>query len=52
MPPAAATTGNAAWRRSRSSPATTSRLISRPTAKKKIVISPSLIQWASDSLSA
>ena len=38
--------GSAARRGSRSSPSTSSRLISRPTTKKKTVISPSLIQSA------
>src|ERR671919_160119 len=45
IPPRAAHAGSAAFRGSRSSPSTSSRLISRPTTKKKIAISPSLIQW-------
>ena len=51
MPPSAATIGSAAWRRSRSSPCTASRLISSPMTKKKITIKPSLIQPSSDSRS-
>ena len=42
MPPTAAMAGMAARRGSRSSPSTSSRLISRPTTKKKMAISPSL----------
>jgi hypothetical protein len=44
MPPTAATIGSAAVRGSRSSPDTSSYLISRPTTKKKIAIRPSLTQ--------
>ncbi len=44
MPPRAAAIGSAARRKSRSSPTTISRFTSRPTTKKKIAISPSLIQ--------
>ena len=44
IPPMAAMTGSAARRGSRSSPSTSSRLISKPTTKKKTVINPSLIQ--------
>ncbi len=43
----AAMIGSAAARGSDSSPTSSSRLISRPTTKKKIAISPSLIQWSS-----
>ena len=52
MPPSAPSTGRAALRGSRSSPCTISRLISRPTTKKKIVINPSLIQNSSGSCRA
>ena len=45
MPPRAVTTGRAALRGLRSSPATSSRLISSPTTKKNSAISPSLTQW-------
>jgi hypothetical protein len=44
MPPSAASTGRAALRALRSSPTTSSRLISSPTTKKNSAISPSLIQ--------
>ena len=44
MPPTAATIGSAARRGSRRSPATNSRLSSRPTTKKKIASSPSAAQ--------
>ena len=44
MPPSAAASGNAARRSSLSSPRWISRRISSPTTKKKIVITPSLIQ--------
>jgi len=43
MPPTAAAIGNIALRRSANSPTRNSRLISRPTPKKKIAIRPSLI---------
>jgi len=43
-PPRAASTGRRATRGSRSSPVTSSRLISRPTTKKKRAIRPSLTQ--------
>ena len=52
MPPTAATAGSVARLRSRSSPVTSSRLISRPTTKKKMVMSASLTQWTSDSVMA
>jgi hypothetical protein len=45
IPPTAATTGSATMRRSRSSPRSNSRRASRPTTKKKNVISPLLTQW-------
>ena len=41
MPPIAATMGTIAVRGSRSSPSTTSRLISSPTTKKKTAMSAS-----------
>ena len=44
IPPTAATTGSAARRGSRRSPATNSRLSSRPATKKKIASSPSAAQ--------
>ena len=44
IPPSAAMAGSATLLRSDSSPATTSRLISSPTSRKKIAISRSLIQ--------
>ena len=44
MPPMAAAIGSAARRGSRRSPATNSRLSSRPTTKKKIASSPSAAQ--------
>ena len=44
IPPTAAMAGRAALRGSRSSPSTSSRLISRPTTKKNRVISPSFTQ--------
>ena len=50
MPPRAAMPGSTAADRSRSSPATSSRLISRPTTKKKMAIRPSLTQWTRSSL--
>ena len=43
IPPQAATTGSKALRGEESSPTRISRLISRPTEKKKIAISASLI---------
>ena len=49
MPPSAAMAGRAALRGSLRSPTTSSRLISKPATKKKMVISPSLTQWTSDS---
>ena len=48
MPPTAATIGTAARRNVASSPASSSRLISRPTTKKKRAMSASLTQWSSD----
>src|SRR5919109_2362841 len=45
IPPSAPRTGSMAVLLSLSSPRTTSLLISRPTTKKKIAMSPSLIQW-------
>ena len=52
-PPSAASAGRAAVRRSFSSPVTSSRLISRPTTKKKIAIRPSLTQcWRSSVIDA
>ncbi len=47
MPPMAAMAGSAAWPKVDSSPRSSSRLISRPTRKKKIAISPSLIHSSS-----
>src|SRR6476659_1224607 len=47
MPPIAAAIGTIAARGSRRSPSTISRLISRPTTKKKIAIRPSLIHASS-----
>ena len=44
IPPQAATTGSKALRGEESSPTRISRLISRPTEKKKIAISASLIR--------
>ena len=44
IPPSAPMHGNAACCRLRSEPCTNSRLISSPTAKKKIAINPSLTQ--------
>ncbi len=44
MPPAAPNAGSAIWERFESSPSSTSRLISRPTRKKKTAMRPSLIQ--------
>jgi hypothetical protein len=44
IPPTAAMAGSAALRGSRSSPSTSSRLISRPATKKNRVISPSFTQ--------
>ena len=46
MPPAAASTGRIARRTDESCPQTISRLISSPTAKKKITISPSLMNFS------
>ena len=43
MPPIAPAMGSAAWRGDASSPASASRLISRPTRRKKTAIKPSLI---------
>jgi len=43
MPPTAAKTGRALWFHVESRPSRISRLISRPTKKKKTAISPSLI---------
>jgi hypothetical protein len=51
MPPSAAAMGSAACRGLASSPMSSSRLISSPTTKKKTAMSPSLIQWWSDSVS-
>ena len=47
MPPRAAAIARAALRGSASSPVSTSRLISSPTTKKKIAISPSLTHSSS-----
>ena len=44
IPPTAATAGRIAERGARSSPVVSSRLISIPTSRKKIVISPSFTQ--------
>ena len=44
MPPNAANTGIAAFLMEESSPSINSRLISKPTTKKKMAIKPSLIQ--------
>ena len=46
MPPAAASTGRMALRTDESCPQTTSRLISRPTVKKKTTIKPSLMNFS------
>ena len=46
MPPAAASTGRIALRTEESCPQTISRLISRPTAKKKTTISTSLTNFS------
>ena len=46
MPPAAASTGRIARRTDDSCPQTISRLISSPTAKKKITIRPSLMNFS------
>ena len=46
MPPAAASTGRMARRADESCPQTIARLISSPTAKKKITISPSLMNFS------
>jgi len=52
MPPNAALIGNTTLAGSDSSPCTSSRLSSRPTTKKKIVINPSLTQsWIDRSIS-
>ena len=40
--------GSVARRTEASSPTRTSRLISRPTTRKKMAMRPSLIQWSSD----
>ena len=48
MPPTAAMTGSATARGSRSSPWTSSRLISTPTSRKNTVIRASLTQACSD----
>src|SRR3954453_16048960 len=45
MPPIAASTGTVIRWRSRSSPRSSSRFASRPTTRKKNVISPWLSQW-------
>ena len=45
-PPTAATMGSSAFRGSRSSPMRSSRLISRPTTRKKMAIRPSFTQWS------
>ena len=52
IPPSAPMHGNAACFKLRSDPCTNSRLISNPTAKKKIAINPSLTQWCRDMCSA
>ncbi len=52
IPPTAATAGRAARLRSRSSPVTSSRLISSPTTKKKMVMSASFTQCTNDSVIA
>ncbi len=44
IPPTAASTGSAAFRRDASSPTMISRFTSRPMTKKNIAIRPSLIQ--------
>ena len=49
MPPSAAIAGRATARRSRSSPTTSSRLISMPTTKKNTAINKSLTTWARSS---
>ena len=49
IPPSAAMPGRTAADFSRSSPATSSRLISRPTTKKKMAIRPSFTQWVRSS---
>ena len=46
MPPAAASTGRIAFRMEESCPQTISRLISRPTAKKKTTIRQSLTNFS------
>src|SRR5690606_1524136 len=46
-PPTAHKIGRAAWRGVAKAPPTTSRLISKPTSRKKIAIRPSLIHKAS-----
>ena len=45
IPPSAAIAGSATARRSRSSPTTSSRLISIPTTKKNTAINKSLTTW-------
>jgi len=52
IPPRAAATGRMARLTEESSPARSSRFISRPTTKKKIAIRPSLIQRSSGLVSA
>src|SRR5690606_16482497 len=47
-PPNALRIGSAAWRGVESPPLTTSRLISRPTRRKKIAMRPSLIHKAAE----
>ena len=49
-PPTAAAIASAACRGTRISPTSTSRLISRPTTKKKSAIRPSFTQWRSDAV--
>jgi hypothetical protein len=52
MPPTAAMTGRSTCANEESSPRSSSRLISRPTRKKKIAIRPSLIHSSSGFSSA
>ena len=52
MPPSAAIAGSAAAARSRSSPTTSSRLISSPTTKKNTAMSASFTQCTNDSVMA
>ena len=49
IPPTAESSGSANRRRSLSSPRSNSRRASRPTTKKKNVISPLLTQWRKSS---